>query len=212
MPHPGVQSEWLTNAHHERVPGTQEDSHDGAIIATASGKPFHLEDPHSSAFTLYDVVRGMSNVCRFGGQLHRFYSVAEHCVLVHDLLEKHGANEELVLAGLFHDAHEAFYCDIPSPLKRLLGPTYSELTVRFDHVFCNRFGLRFESMHSQAVRAADIMARNIEGCRLAHRGVWEDCPVPLGVAFHAGLLPDAAQRVFDDRLWAHGWRMGNAGD
>lgn len=74
---------------------------------------------------LGDVVRSLSNQCRFGGQLDRFYSVAQHSLLVCDECIREGYRRvlpwgemfELAWWGLLHDAAEAYLVDLPTPVK-----------------------------------------------------------------------------------------------
>ena len=55
------------------------------MIETASGGFVDVAAPNTDTLRLYDIAQGMSLICRYGGQIKRFYSVAEHAVLVHDL-------------------------------------------------------------------------------------------------------------------------------
>jgi hypothetical protein len=63
----------------------------------------------------WDILQGLTNICRFGGQCPRFYSVLEHTLLVTDLVD-----ESLKLHALLHDAAEAYLGDIIRPIKSLL--------------------------------------------------------------------------------------------
>lgn len=83
-----------------------------------------------------DVASALSNICRFAGNVRRFYSVAEHCVLVATILRARSAPPRVQLAGLLHDAFEYVTGDITSPTKRWLLVYDAELdrTVSFSEV------------------------------------------------------------------------------
>lgn len=66
-----------------------------------------------------DIMDGLSKICRYNGQVNRFYSVAEHSVLVSLYAELVG-DYEAMLPGLLHDAHETYSGDIPSPHKAMV--------------------------------------------------------------------------------------------
>lgn len=78
-------------------------------IETYSGKHFHLLQPTGVEIDIEDIAHSLANMCRFGGHVKHFYSVAEHCVHVSTLTGN--------LDGLLHDASEAYVADIVSPLK-----------------------------------------------------------------------------------------------
>ncbi len=66
-----------------------------------------------------DIARGLSNICRFGGQIEKFYSVAQHsviCAEVAEYLLKHP--KEIVVSALLHDASEAYLGDFIRPIKK----------------------------------------------------------------------------------------------
>jgi hypothetical protein len=117
-------------------------------ISLLNGGFFDYEAPERSRYTIEDIARGLSKMPRFSGQTDRLYSVAQHCVLVSKLVP-----EEFALAGLLHDAAEAFMADIPSPLKRML-PGYIELEQRAEADMCKRFGMKFPFHPS--IKEADI--------------------------------------------------------
>lgn len=87
----------------------------GPAIGTVSGGLFHLLNPQLDEIKIGDVAHATSNICRFVGHTLYFYSVAQHCVHVSNLVPP-----EYALAGLLHDAPEAYVGDTSRPLKFLM--------------------------------------------------------------------------------------------
>lgn len=86
-------------------------------MQTYTGKRFDPLNPDPSLIDIQDIAHALSNICRFGGHSSRFYSVAEHSVLVGEALWNLHHDADLALAGLLHDAAEAYLGDVPRPLK-----------------------------------------------------------------------------------------------
>jgi len=87
-------------------------------IETACGLFIDPIDPDPVQFRLSDIGHALGNMCRFNGHTSRHYSVAEHSLLVGDLLALWGHGKQSILQGLMHDASEAYLPDLASPLKR----------------------------------------------------------------------------------------------
>ncbi len=89
-----------------------------------------------------DIAASLSKLCRFGGHCRRFYSVAEHSVLLwqHGVVQELSPVEQLCL--LLHDGSEAYMCDLPRPIKHHL-PQYQELEERVQQVVALKFGLPY---------------------------------------------------------------------
>lgn len=100
-----------------------------------SGIAFWPLDPRADEVRIEDIAHSLSLLCRFGGHCSRFYSVAEHSVYVSWLVSR-----EAALWGLLHDAAEAYVCDLPRPLKRML-PGYSVIEGRVQAAIAEHFGL-----------------------------------------------------------------------
>jgi hypothetical protein len=84
-------------------------------IQTYTGKKFNLECPSEEMICIEDIAHHLALENRFGGATILPYSVAEHSIEMCKL-----APEELKLEALLHDAEEAYYKDLPTPLKRLI--------------------------------------------------------------------------------------------
>lgn len=84
----------------------------GDWIQTFTGKSFFPLSPNLEDICIEDIAHALSLICRFNGHSLEFYSVAQHCILVSQY-----CSEKNKLAGLLHDASEAYICDIPRPLK-----------------------------------------------------------------------------------------------
>jgi 5'-deoxynucleotidase YfbR-like HD superfamily hydrolase len=105
-------------------------------MRTRSGHQYYPTDPRASEVNITDIAHALGNLCRFGGHCNRFYSVAEHSVLVSRVVPP-----EFALLGLMHDATEAYVCDVPRPLKRALGKTYAAIEALNWFAIAERFGL-----------------------------------------------------------------------
>jgi len=107
----------------------------GDWMQTYTGVEFYPVDPRPEDIALADVAGALSKICRYGGHSIRFYSVAEHSVLM-----ARAAPPEHKLTALLHDASEAYLADIPRPVKPFLN-NYKELEDRLMRVIAARFGI-----------------------------------------------------------------------
>ncbi|SHJ71538.1 hypothetical protein SAMN05444159_1299 [Bradyrhizobium lablabi] len=107
----------------------------GDWIQTALGRQFWPIDPRADEVFIDDIAHALSMLCRFGGHCLRFYSVAEHSVLL-----SRAAAPEHKLWALLHDASEAYLVDVPRPLKPFLAG-YKEAEDKIMRAVCERFGL-----------------------------------------------------------------------
>ncbi len=165
-------------------------SHKGPTIMLASGKRFDLLDPASSEFDIEDIAHGLAHVCRYAGQCRRFYSVAEHSLLVSETVE------EFALEALMHDAAEAFIGDITRPLKQLL-PDYKAIELAIEQTISERFGLWPEA--KSVIKEADLRVLAAEQRQIMAEGCadWADEAgiVPAEIIVQ-GLMPMEAKEQF----------------
>lgn len=120
-------------------------------IRVRSGRYFDLLDPQPDQFAIEDIAGALSKICRFGGQIERFYSVAEHCLHCSALAEA------VPLACLLHDAAEAFTGDIVKPLKILL-PEFAEIECRVENVIAAKYGVDFQQPEVGEIDRAMLIA------------------------------------------------------
>lgn len=126
----------------------------GPTIRLRSGSYFDFYKPEASFITIHDIASALSNICRFTGHTHRFYSVAEHSVHCSRLVPAEDA-----FAALMHDAVEAVVGDMSRPLKALL-PDYKQIEKRCEAAILARFGLAPEMPAS--VKWADTVMLAVE--------------------------------------------------
>ena len=164
-------------------------------ILTYSGHYFNFLEPEPASIEIEDIAQGLSKVCRFAGQTRAFYSVAQHCVYVSWLVEERGDPAD-ALAGLLHDAAEAYIGDVTRPLKQLL-PDYRQIEKRIEAAVFARFGLPADMPES--IKHADLvmLATEQRDFMAPHDDPWYCIeginPLPFTLTPWA---PDAAYRVF----------------
>lgn len=110
----------------------------GDWIQTASGRQFWPIDPRANEVFIDDIAHALSMLCRFGGHALRFYSVAEHCVLLSRVAEPQDK-----LWALLHDASEAYLVDVPRPIKPYLYG-YEAAESRIMRAVMERFNLHLD--------------------------------------------------------------------
>jgi hypothetical protein len=113
---------------------------DSGWIVTYTGKQFYPLNPRIDDICIEDIAHGLSNICRFTGQVSTFYSVAEHsCRATMATKEKW-----LRLALLLHDASEAYLCDISRPVKHHPDMAfYREAEKCLQAMIGQKFGVEF---------------------------------------------------------------------
>jgi 5'-deoxynucleotidase YfbR-like HD superfamily hydrolase len=85
---------------------------DTCWIQTYSGIKMHPLSPTEEEISIEDIAHALSNLCRFTGHCNKFYSVAQHSVLVSVYSPR-----DYAMWGLLHDASEAYLNDIARPIK-----------------------------------------------------------------------------------------------
>lgn len=110
----------------------------GDFMQTYTGRKFWPLDPRTDEVCIEDIAHALSMQCRYGGHCLRFYSVAEHSVLM-----ARAVGPDVALWALLHDAAEAYVADMPRPLKRFLAG-YKDVEAKVMAAVCDKFGLPHE--------------------------------------------------------------------
>jgi 5'-nucleotidase len=116
----------------------------GPYLQTVSGRFVNPFDPDPTQIDIQDITRALANTCRFGGHCRSFYSVAQHSVIVSELVEERGGDPEDVFAALMHDASEAYLGDMPHPIKHrsALGEAFKAAEDRLEQALQTRFKIK----------------------------------------------------------------------
>jgi hypothetical protein len=107
----------------------------GDWMQTYTGRAFYPLAPQPDDIDPADIAHALAMLCRYGGHVTHFYSVAEHCVLMSQAVAPENA-----LWALLHDATEAYMGDMIRPLKHAM-PAYRQAEDRLMATICDRFGL-----------------------------------------------------------------------
>lgn len=128
-----------------------------------SGRYIDYDDPRPEQISLDDIAHGLAYSCRFGGHTSRFYSVAEHAILVSSLvLEARPDDYVTAIHALHHDDHEAYLGDLPTPLKNHFGGAYDSLRDKVDEAIFDALGLPTKGLSTLAIHRADAEALRVE--------------------------------------------------
>ncbi|WP_246638809.1 hypothetical protein [Rhizobium binae] len=113
----------------------------GDFMQTATGRKFWPMSPRADEVFIEDIAHALSLQCRYAGHCLRFYSVAEHCVLMARHLRWEGV--DVALWALLHDSSEAYLVDVPRPVKPYLEG-YKPAEAMVMAAICDRFSLEKE--------------------------------------------------------------------
>ena len=170
----------------------------GGWMQTFTGRAYHHARPQLRSIHLNDIAHALGMICRFGGHTSRFYSVAEHSVLVSQCVPK-----EHAFVALMHDATEAYVGDMARPLKHAVGRAYTDLEHTAWLAICDEFDMDPEL--PACVHEAD------NAVLLAERDALMVLPPPYPWTWAAGLkpapvqilglMPPDAKALFRERFW-----------
>lgn len=94
-----------------------------------------------SDIKIEDIAHSLSLLCRGGGHLNTFYSVAQHSINCAREAMGRGYRKDVVLGCLLHDASEAYISDIIRPVKQYLN-LYLEIEKEFMKMIFKKYKLQ----------------------------------------------------------------------
>lgn len=105
-----------------------------------------------------DIAHSLSQICRFTGHTKGHYSVAQHCLLVSEMVPSSYA-----LEGLLHEAEEPYTNDLHTELKYAHGMRiYREIGRQIRDVVWRHFGLEScEDVH-RMIKTVDTTLCELE--------------------------------------------------
>lgn len=167
-------------------------------VQTFTGKQFWPLEPRIDDICIEDIAHALSNLCRYGGHTECFYSVAQHCLLVSQILPK-----EHALRGLLHDASEAYLIDVPRPIKHSIGmEAYRIAEKRLQGMIYKRFGLYPQEPDCIKIADRQLLRTEQRDLMKPAPAEWQDVRVgALESLTIEPLLPHAAERAFLDRFY-----------
>ncbi len=186
---------------------------DGGFIITASGRRFYPLAPQPEDVDPFDIAHALANMCRFTGHVREFYSVAQHCVMVSEKLRApinvgisgERAQRPLQLAGLLHDAAEAYLVDLARPIKHLPElAAFRAADAAIEAAIEQRFGLAPKALRAPEVHEVDMRALVTEARDLMPATFdWSTyaAPYPHGVT---PLAPADARRAWLNAFFSLG--------
>lgn len=173
-------------------------------MTTAQGHSLNLLAPldEPRAWHIGTIAHSLACINRYTGHAVRPISVAEHSLLVCDIVAQDfhlGVHAQL--AALMHDAHEAACNDVCTPAKQAIGQAWADFERELEHAVHTVFGLHEAyRVFGAVIRRADLIALATERRDLLPPGL-EPWPCLQGVQ----PLPWLNLREHDAMTWQD-WR------
>lgn len=142
-------------------------------IKTNSNLKYDYENPTVDMISEDDILYCLSKEQRFGNHLHRDWSVGQHVLLVALLVDIKGGTCHQIEQALYHDDAEAYFLDVPTPLKRLLRD-YQRYYSKCENVISEKFDIDITRL-DPLVKECDRLACEIEDFLFnVYKSDWHD--------------------------------------
>jgi 5'-deoxynucleotidase YfbR-like HD superfamily hydrolase len=160
------------------------------VVQTFSGKMINIFEFNSRDIDIEDVAHHLSLENRFAGATRHHYSVAQHSLLVSEVLYKKGKKSKnhnrWAMMGLLHDASEYVLKDIPSPCKLGMHFAYENDVISYAMVqdaimcaFARKYCLPDSFEESAVVKQADAIVLATEFRDLMHHSTYTGEEKPM---------------------------------
>lgn len=165
-------------------------------INTFTGRKFYPMDPDPAEIDINDIAHALSCLCRFTGHTDGFYSVAQHSVILSQLVPDCDS-----LWALLHDSSEAYLVDVPRPIKRLafMAP-YREAEAALMLAVAVRFGLDPEEPESVKVADNRLLYTEARDLFSDRHPDWHDRAEPYPMLQVIPVGPLKAESMFLERF------------
>lgn len=165
----------------------------GPYLNTWSGISFHLLNPSPEEVLLEDIAHHLAFQSRSVGAVTRDYSIAQHSLLVCDLVIRCITRQNLIpssrshgsvvsymaMQALLHDAEEYVTGDINKPLKTLIAPLLDPIAKKIKKVIGIKLGYDLINMPPIIKHADNVaMATEKQQLYLPSKVKWHDLPEP----------------------------------
>lgn len=140
-------------------------------LTTYSGRILDLNKIEPRDVSIKDIAHSLAYQCRFNGHTRSFYSVAEHSILLADLVQVDSGVQNLTrrMAAFLHDSAETYIGDITSPV-RSMSFFVDEVPIR--RTIFKAFNLPDEALTPDIIEK-DRLLTIIEGHRFLYNMYWQ---------------------------------------
>ena len=161
-------------------------------MTTFTGIEFNFQTPDPSTINITDIAHSLCSEPIFLGRTKEFYSVAQHSIMVANLVEP-----EFGLEGLLHNAYQAYCKNIPQELLNM----FDSLTIKTQYLgLCNQINMaiikKFEIPENPSIPVikANEYATICEKIALTSEKI--DNPYPFLIPIKKCMTPRTAEIEF----------------
>ena len=166
-------------------------------ITTYSGIRMNPVEPKLQDISIKDIAHALSLVCRGGGHVKHFYSVAQHSLVCAEEAVLRGCSLRVQMGALLHDGSEAYMSDLVRPVKEQI-PQYRIIENRLIDIIWQRFipGLPLNEEERRLIKEIDDDAMSWDMKILLGEEINQNYEKLQVLPQHAFLPMDEVEAVF----------------